>query len=421
MSQGLRPPSRHRARRRARASLYFVSALLLVEFLDEIVDGVYRAAWPLVRADLSLSYAEIGILLSVPGLVGAAFEVGIGVLGDVWNRRALVLGGGAFFALALLLNGVSQSFAALLAAWIIFFPSGGAFVNLSQAALMDAAPERREQNMARWTLVGSAANVAGPLVLAASVALGAGWRGPLLATSALTVAALALLWRFPFPLPARAEAPPAGAARALGSGLRGALDALKRREVWRWLLLLEAGNFTLDTLRDFLALYFVDVVGSSEATAAFAVLLWTVVGLPGDLLLIPLLERVRGLSYLRVSACVCLAALPLFLLARGQTAKLALLALLGFANAGWYSILQARLYSEMSGRSGTVMALANVAGLLSYLTPLALGAFAQRFGLGAMMWLLLIGPAALLFGLLTTNDAEKADPREADAAPTATP
>jgi FSR family fosmidomycin resistance protein-like MFS transporter len=165
----------------------------------------------------------------------------------------------------------------------------------------------------------------------------------------------------------------------------------------------------LNALRDFLALYFVDVVGTSEATAAFSVLLWTVIGLPGDLLLIPLLERVRGLSYLRVSVGVCLVALPLFLLAQGLTTKFVLLGVLGFANAGWYSILQARLYSEMHGRSGTVMALANIAGLLNALTPLALGAFAQRFGLGAMMWLLVAGPAALLFGLLTTKpDAESA-------------
>jgi FSR family fosmidomycin resistance protein-like MFS transporter len=75
------------------------------------------------------------------------------------------------------------------------------------------------------------------------------------------------------------------------------------------------------------------------------------------------------------------------------------LALLGFANAGWYSILQARLYAELPGRSGAVMALANIVGAASYLTPLALGAFAERYGLGAMMWLLLIGPAALLVGL----------------------
>jgi len=71
----------------------------------------------------------------------------------------------------------------------------------------------------------------------------------------------------------------------------------------------------------------------------------------GNLLLIPLLERVRRLCYLRLSAVVELALVPAFLLAPGFGAKLALLGLLGLFNTGWYSILQAQLYSAMPGRA----------------------------------------------------------------------
>ena len=400
-------PSRA-ADRRPRATRTFVTCLLAVEFLDELVDGVYRAAWPLVRGDLNLSYVEIGVLLSVPGVVSAVLEVGIGVLGDVWDRRALVLWGGSFFALALLLTGVSRGFGLLLAAWVIFFVAGGAFVSLSQAALMDADPARREQNMARWTLSGSVANVSGPLLLGACVAAGAGWRGALLTVGALTVPVLLFARRLPLPTPARgAGAPSPGFAE----GVRGALRLLRSREVVRWLLLLEASNLTLDALRDFLALYFVDVAGASEARAAWAVLVWTAAGLPGDALLLPLLERVRGLSYLRASAAATLVLLPLLLVVEGHAAKLLVVGLLGFSNAGWYSILQARLYAAMPGRSGAVMALGSVAGLLSYLAPLALGALADRLGLGATMWLLPAGPAVLLLGLLNVP-AARVDARD---------
>jgi MFS transporter, FSR family, fosmidomycin resistance protein len=76
-----------------------------------------------------------------------------------------------------------------------------------------------------------------------------------------------------------------------------------------------------------------------------------------------------------------------------------LLGLLGFFNAGWYAILQGRLYSAMPGQSGTVMTLNNVFGLVAGLLPLALGIVAERAGLTSMMWLLLIGPVALLIGL----------------------
>ena len=127
--------------------------------------------------------------------------------------------------------------------------------------------------------------------------------------------------------------------------------------------------------------------------------MWTGVGLVGDLLLIPLLERVRGIRYLRVSALAVLALLPVFSLAPDFSGKLVLLGALGFFNAGWYAILQAGLYSAMPGQSGTALAVKNVSGLIAGFIPLALGLIAQRLGLQAAMWLLLIGPVALLVGL----------------------
>ena len=128
--------------------------------------------------------------------------------------------------------------------------------------------------------------------------------------------------------------------------------------------------------------------------------------LSGDLLLIPMLERVRGLSYLRVSTAFVLVLFPAFLLAGGLVSKFVLLGLLGLASAGWYAILKAQLYAELPGRSGTAMTLGNLFGLVGDFVPLALGAFAQRFGLEAMMWLLLFGPFALLAGLFTVPREE---------------
>jgi len=155
----------------------------------------------------------------------------------------------------------------------------------------------------------------------------------------------------------------------------------------------------LDVLLGFLALYFVDVAGATPAQAGAAVAVWTGLGLLGNLLLIPLLERVRGLSYLRLSAVVELVLFSTFLLAPGFGAKLVLLGLLGLFNTSWYSILQAQLYSAMPGQSGTVMTPGNVFGLVGGLIPLGLGLVAERFDLVATMWLLLLGPVALLVGL----------------------
>jgi FSR family fosmidomycin resistance protein-like MFS transporter len=381
----------------------FVLTLFAVEFLDEVVFGLREAAWPLIRDDLRLSYTQVGVILSVPPIVGHVVEPLLGILGDVWRRRALVLAGGVAFAAGTLLVGSSTSFALLLAASILSNPASGAFVNLSQATLMDAAPERREQNMARWALAGSVGNSVGPVTVGACVWAGVSWRWGFFAAGALMLLSVAAAWRQPFETPSAS-----GDARtraALVEGLRGALRALRRRAVLRWLVLLQLGDFTYDILRGFLALYFVDVVGAGEGGAALAVAVWTWVGLAGDFAVVPLLERVRGLRYLRVSTSVVMVLFPLLLLAEGFSTKLVLLGLLGFANAGWYAIIQAKLYDEMPGQSGTVaMTLGNVFGLAGGLVPLALGAYAEAYGLGPMMWLLALGPVALLAGLLMVKE-----------------
>jgi FSR family fosmidomycin resistance protein-like MFS transporter len=373
---------------------------LAIEFLDELVDGSFQAAWPLLRLDLSLSYTEIGLLLAVPKLVGNVVESPLGLLGDTRHRRAIILSGGIGFVLSLLLVSLSYSFAFLLLALVLFNPASGAFVSLSQAALMDTAPARHEHNMARWAFAGSLGIVAGSLALNATVSTGASWRVWFGVMSALSVLLVLAARRFIFDAPAAVVAV---AARhdhvSIGQSARDALGALRRREVRRWLVLLEFSDLMLDGFHGFLALYFVDVVGIGEARAGAAIAVWTGVGLGGDFLLIPLLERVRGLKYLRWSACVMLCLFPAFLLAPNMAAKLVLLGLIGLTNAGWYSILKAQLYSALPERSGAVLALNNIAGLVGVFIPFALGLFAERFGLGKMMWLLLVAPLALLFAI----------------------
>jgi FSR family fosmidomycin resistance protein-like MFS transporter len=377
-----------------RYTTLFTLSLLAIEFLDEFVFGAREAAWPLIRNELGLSYAQVGLLLGLPGIVGSFVEPVLGILGDVGRRRALILGGGLAFAVALLLTALSQGFALLLLSFVLFYPASGAFVSLSQATLMDSAPARREHNMARWTFTGSVGVVAGPVALGGAAALALGWRGLFFFCAALALALVVVVRRFPFS--------DAGAAHVSGrflEGVRNALRALRRGEVLRWLTLLEFSDLILDVLLGFLALYFVDVVGTTPAQAALAVAVWSVFGLLGDLLLIPLLERVPGLRYLRWSAALEFFLFPAFLLAPNIWVKLTLLGLLGFFNAGWYSILKAHLYTAMPGQSGTVMAVGSVFGLVTQFMPLGLGLVAEQFGLRAALWLLLAGPLALLVGL----------------------
>jgi len=368
---------------------------LLIEFLDELIFGVNEAAWPLIRGDLGLTYAQIGLALSMPKLMASLIEPFIGILGDIWRRRILILGGGIFFTSALFITSQAKIFPVLLFALVLFNPSSGAFVSLSQASLMDSAPNRHDQNMARWTFAGSLGVVLGPILLGTATLIGGTWRDMFLGLGILSLCTVIGAW---WVLPHEHHLPWPDFGQ-FWSGLKDAFSALRRGDVVRWLVLLEFSDFMLDILYGYLALYFVDVVGLKPAEAAFAVGVWTVVGLLSDFLLIPLLERVDGLAYLRVSVMAELLLFPAFLLAPIIYLKLVILGLVGLFNAGWYAILKGRLYSSMPGQSGSVMALNQVGGLLGSFLPFGIGLAAQRFGLANAMWLMLAGPLALMVGL----------------------
>jgi len=225
---------------------------LLIEFVDELVFGVGDVAIPFIRDDLHLSYTQIGLLLSLPGILGALIEPSIGILGDVWRRRLLILMGGILFTASLVITSISKTFAVLLFSFILFFPSSGAFVSLSQASLMDSEPTRHEQNMARWTFAGSLGVLAGPLLLGSFAYFGLGWRGTYAALASFSAFALLAALKYLPPDPASALTFPS--VRLVFDGFSAALAALKRADIWRWLLLLEFADLMLDVLFSYLAL-----------------------------------------------------------------------------------------------------------------------------------------------------------------------
>ena len=322
-------------------------------------------------------------MLALPGFFGSALDPLIGLAGDTRRRGLLIFLGGIGFAVSAALSAAAVGFWTLLVALMIGNPATGAFVSLAQATLMDRDPAQRARNMARWTVAGSVGYVAGPVVIAGAVALGVGWRG-VLALLAIVALPLALAARrVPEPVERRHEP------------LRGFLTALRDREVLRWLALLEASGLLLDVFHGFLALYFVDVVGTGAVEAALAVAVWTGAGFVGDVALLAVLRRVSGRHYLRTSALAALVAYPAFLLVPSTGAKLGLLALLGLLNSGWYALPKAGLYSTLPGRSGTAVAVAGVGGFVGAAVPAVLGFLAQLAGLAPVMWVLLLAPAVL--------------------------
>lgn len=394
------PLVRVMSRRQSRYALFLpVLWFMAVEFIDELVDGAFGAAWPAVKSDLHLSLTQIGLLLSLPRFLGNVVEVPLGILADMTPRRRLILAGGLAFVLATGLIMAAPNFPVLLAGLILFNPASGAFISISQATLMDMAPEQRELNMARWTLAGSLGNLIGPLAVGAAAAASLGWR-PVFGLIAILALGAVVMQRFPMPASSLSEPAPAEVATAppLSRIARDIRQAASGGAL-RWLVLLETSDLMLDIFRGYLALYFVEVLFVSQVTAGLAVAALTGASLAGGAFMVPLLNRISGQAWLRISALAVAVVFPAFLLIDAVLWKTVLAALLGFLTAGWYSVLKAGLYAAVPGRSGTAVALTNVAGLIGALIPFGLGLIADVFGLQLALWLLLVAPAALLIGL----------------------
>ncbi|NDJ53006.1 MAG: MFS transporter [Chloroflexi bacterium] len=377
---------------------FFVLVMLMIEFLDEFAYSALEAARPLIRDAFALSYVEVGLITTIPVLVAIVVEPLIGLIADSGRRRSLMVWGAVLFGLGLIIQGVSPTFGVFMIGATFQAPASGIFVNLAQASLMDDAPTRRENRMAMWTFSGSLAVVIGPLLLSGLLLLGSGWRLFFIVSGLLSIVVAAVIARLAAN-PAMRSTEEDDDTIDIKASLREIWQLNSRWDIWRWLILLQFSDLMLDVFFGLLALYMVDVVAVPQTQAALAIAVWTGVGLIGDFLLIPILERVDGLAYLRVSAAVELVLLPLFLLASNWWLILLLLGLMGLFNAGWYAILQGKVYDALGEKSGAVLIVGNLAGIFGALLPLGLGWAAQAFGLDSAIWFLLAGPIALVIGL----------------------
>lgn len=374
---------------------------LLIELFDELNYAIEGAALPSIRLDLSLSYAEIGLLLGLPHLLGSFIEPVLMLLGDTRHRKGLVIGGGLAVMLSLLLIATAQSFPALLAAVILSFPASGAFVTLSQATLMDMNPGREPHMMARWTLFGSLGNLIGPLLLAGGLSLALGWRWAFFALAGLALLLTIFVWLRPFPAhPAETKITPgsfkASLAQTAGSLALNLKQALVNRSLLRWIGLLLISDLLMDVFTSYLPLYFTDVAGATPAQASLLLSLGMLASLASDAILIPLLERLPGRKIVRLSAAAVAILYPVWLLVPALWAKILLVLAIKFITLGWYSVLQGEAYASAPGRSGTVAAVSSLSGILGAVFPWLVGWSAERFGLASAMWILLLGPICLV-------------------------
>jgi FSR family fosmidomycin resistance protein-like MFS transporter len=393
-------------------ALSLTGVFLFIEFFDELSYAIDGAVLPVMRTELALSYAQVGLLLGLPHIIGTLIEPFIMLLGDTHLRKRLVIGGGLTILISLVLIARATSFQVLLLAFCIGFPASGAFVTLSQASLVDANPGREPNMMARWTLAGSLGNLIGPLFVAGGFAIALGWRWIFLVLAIMAITLVILVsWSWQNQLGTSPSGKPVLNAIPLEiHDLHSTYDqsvnlniiwknlgeAVRNPRLLRWIILLQLSDMLLDVLTGYTPLYLTDVVGVTPAQASLLLSLLMLSSLIADIVLIPLLEHIPGRLIVRLSAALSIPLYAMLLLVPWPLVKIGLLIILRLSTIGWYSVLQGEAYASIPGRSGTVMAINSVSSLLGGGITWLVGFVASLAGLPAGMWLLILGPASLV-------------------------
>lgn len=231
-----------------------VPLLALAIFINYVDRGNLATAAPLLKAELALSAAEIGILISAffwaytPGLVLA------GWLADRFNAYLTLAVGLAIWSLATLLTGFAGSIAVLLALRVLLGVGEAAAFPCSSTIIARHVPAHKLGSANALTLVGLSMGPAVGIFFGGHLMAGLGWRGVF-----ILFGAVSLLWLIPWLIATRKlSAAPPHADAAAGPSFR---DILARRELWGASLGHFAINFGFYFVVSWMPLYLVQAQG----------------------------------------------------------------------------------------------------------------------------------------------------------------
>ncbi|HEX6355109.1 MFS transporter [Actinophytocola sp.] len=352
-----------------------MAALLLVRFFDETVAYLPYAAVESIRADIGLTYVQAGFLLFLyPGI--GLLTTPFGVLVDRVDRRVLAALGGVGYGAGLCVFAAAGDFWTLVVAVCLMGTLGDLLVQAAEVSLVEVAGENAEPALARANLLAAVGDLAGPLLLAAALWSGLGWRAAFWAAGFAMVAYGLTLATRPLPPPTRADDEPS----VVGALLAVARD---RRVIVAGLLVGVIVAFD-DTFIGFTMAFLIGGQGMSPVVATVA----TGAGMAGGLAAAAWASRTsrRRVSLLTCSLALAAGVLLLVAFPTIVTAAVAM-ALVGAAvNLAWI-ILQARYMTLRPGQAGTTSAVAEAVSQIGVTAPLVTGWLADKAGVSVAMWL----------------------------------
>jgi MFS family permease len=372
------------------------SVLLSMGLLDEMITGFPVVGLPLLRDQFGLSYAQVGLLFGVSALSGMILDPIIILVSDRGSKRWWVLAGLLGLVLCFALMGSTHSFALLLLAFGLYSPCSSAAVGLSEAILIDQAPQNSMQTMTRWVLMGSIGDLLSPLIVALVVTLQLGW--PVLCWVGVALwlgAALVIVThRLPNPIPGadnRDTVPEVN----IWMGLR---EALQDPVLLRWTALARIPTMLDEVFLGFASLYLRDILHASEATIGLILAFALVGALSGLFALERLFKRMAIPPQRLLLGLVVLSLVGVIGLLTIRSIEFAACSLfvISLGTAGWFPIAQAEAYARLPGRSGTVRAIGSLSAPFEVALPGIVGFIAGNFGLLAGVGFLGLAPVLML-------------------------
>jgi MFS family permease len=363
-------------------------ALVAVAFTDELATGIVPAGAPELSGSFALSAsAAAGWTLFAFQILGFVLEPPLLALAHGRRARTFRTIGLALMAAALLVAAAAPSHALAL-----YGPGSGLGTGLAQSALASAEPERCEAALARWNVAGIIGDLLAPAALAASVALGLGWRGALAAVAVLTALHALVLARTPQPEPAAALDPEEHVA-PLREALRAALAA---PGLLGWSLAVGLCGFMDEVLVSFGALWLTERLDAGPAERAAVFVAWELGAIAGSVLLARLARRFTPRALLLATGVGSLVSHLAWLAAPHWAAGAALAAVSGLFTAAHYPLLKARAFAALPDRPHVVQAVASAFSVLDLAVPILVGLAADSAGLLAAMLLLAAQPVGVV-------------------------
>ncbi|MPZ83938.1 MAG: MFS transporter [Actinophytocola sp.] len=355
-----------------------MASLLLVGFADETVAFLPYGAVESIRQDVGLSYVQAGFLLALyPGI--GLLTTPLGVLADHVSRRAMAAIGGVGYGVGLWVFAAAQDFRTLFVAVAVMGTVGDALVRAVEVALVDVAGDDIEPALARSNLLAAIGDLVGPLLLAAAIGTGLGWRAAFWAAGAMMVAYGVVLATQPLPRPAGTDEE--------RKPWRTMIEVAKDRRVIVAGLLLAVIVAFDDTFVGFAVAFLTTGRDLSPAVATLV----AGAGMAGGIAATAWASRTdRRQVGLRPCAWLLLAGAALILLVPNVVAAAVGMTAVGAAmNLAWI-ILQARYMTLRPGQAGTTSAIVEAVAQVGVLTPLAIGLIADRYGLTPAMSLYVV-------------------------------